>query len=156
MLQVLPKKKPVALSSRYDPYEDVVVDDAYMSLFDGDGMLNEEEEEMSDEGNMDGLDGGYAARSDREMDSDGEGEHDTTAEKEEDEVMEGDIVVVTLPAEPSSNHMLQNKSPMVHFSRSLSLPKRPETPSHKEKERRAVVVRTMGKDRVALAREADA
>ena len=102
---------------------------------------------MSDDGNMDALDAGFA-RSDREMDSDAEGDHANPAEKEEDEVMEGDIVVVTLPPESNSNHLLQSKASVFTFSRSLSLQKLPEAPKHKEKERRAVVVRTIGKDRV--------
>ena len=146
-MQVLPKKQPAALSSRYEPYEDLVVDDPYLSLFEGDGVMNEEEEEMSDDGNMDALDAGFA-RSDSEMDSDAEGDHANPAEKEEDEVMEGDIVVVTLPPESNSNHLLQSKASVFPFSRSLSLQKLPEAPKHKEKERRAVVVRTIGKDRV--------
>ena len=57
-------------------------------------------------------------------------------------------MVVTLPPESNSNHLLQSKASVFPFSRSLSLQKLPEAPKHKEKERRAVVVRTIGKDRV--------
>ena len=144
---MLPKKKAMA-PSRYESYDDLLTDDPYMSLLDPEAIMNEEEDEGSDEMNFDSMDDNYMNRSDRGGNSDGEGENAAANEKEDDEVMEGDIVVVTLPPESNSNHLLQSKASVFPFSRSLSLQKLPEAPKHKEKERRAVVVRTIGKDRV--------
>ena len=146
-LQVLPKKKAMA-PSRYESYDDLLTDDPYMSLLDPEAIMNEEDDEGSDEMNFDPMDDNYMNRSDRGGSSDGEGENATANEKEDDEVMEGDIVVVTLPAENMA-HMMQTKA-VLRYPRSISLQKLPEAPKMKEKERRAVVVKMYGKERVGV------
>ena len=78
--------------SRYESYDDLLTDDPYMSLLDPEAIMNEEEDEGSDELNFDSLDDNYMNRSDRGGNSDGEGENAAANEKEDDEVMEGDIV----------------------------------------------------------------
>ena len=147
---MLPKKKTMA-PSRYESYDDLLTDDPYMSLLDPEAIMNEEEDVGSDEMNFDSMDDNYMNRSDRGGNSDGEGENAAANEKEDDEVMEGDIVVVTLPAENMA-HMMQTKA-VLRYPRSISLQKLPEAPKMKEKERRAVVVKMYGKERVGVWRD---
>ena len=129
----------------YDPF--TVIEDN--GLFDDDGMNMSENEEFDEALDEEFLNGDDYQDQDEPI-SEGDKE-----EAKEDDIMEGDIVVVS-PLENNSSHSTKkvplpyssNTQPILIRYHSLTLPQIPETPKYKEKERRAVVVKIVKKDRV--------
>ena len=115
--------------------------------------LNDEEHELSEDGGLEESmdDGPFGRNSERVMDdSSSTGKNDI---KEEDEIMEGDIVVVTPPSTDGFVHSKSKPSlrpVVIHYPRSISLKSLPESGRHQEKERRAVVVKLIGSERVGI------
>lgn len=150
-LQAIPKRRLSENGSRNDSFEEIILDDPYFTMIDDEGVEEEEEDGMSDgeDESMEIIDDEYG--------DDDSGAGTKIPSKEEDEIMEGDIVVVSaLPKESNSvPHLLKTNKVFIvlmilmqpvllHYPRSLPLPKLPDSPKHKEKERRAVVVKVIG------------
>lgn len=150
--QLVPKKQP-PVKDRYDNSFDMIMnDDSLFSLYDDIRYLNPEEEEngFEEEGMEESMeDESYDHAADRVADDASSTEKGDL--KDEDDIIEGDIVVVTPPSNEGFLFMKSKRAyrPVtVHYPRSLSLKSLPEPNTHKEKERRAVVVKVIGTERV--------
>ena len=103
-LQAIPKRRVPEAVNRTDSYEEIVFDDPYFTMIDDEGMEEEEDDGMSegDDESLEIIDDEYG-------DEDGAGTK--VPSKEEDEILEGDIVVVSPMSKEPSNvpHLLKTK-----------------------------------------------